>query len=89
MIQRQHRKRYGHFGNYVNFSQALKDSTGYETATIISKIKKDTEELIKNQTEYVPDDQAKTIFFLLGLNPQRGFNVVDLGGVVGTLLCNI
>ncbi|WP_322906514.1 methyltransferase, TIGR04325 family [Paenibacillus campi] len=78
--------RYGFFGNYASYEEALKQSTGYENPIIIEKIKQYTITHIKNlETRLDTRSQQLLTSFahIQATMPKNEYRILDFGGGMG------
>ena len=84
------KQKYGWFGDYETWKDALADSTGYESKSILEKVKTSTLLLRDNPSLFEYDTILKktsdynwhVLSFLLLISKQNGnnLNIIDYGG---------
>lgn len=91
---RRRRKKYGFFGNYSNWTNALQSSTGYDAQAILAKVK-NARLLVKNgqaafERDGVVFDKIQyswpllaALLYVATKNNNR-LNLIDFGGALGT-----
>lgn len=78
--------RYGFFGNYSSYEEALEQCTGYENPAIVEKITHSTETLIRSPK---PDLDSRSQQLLASFAhiqaalPKSEYRVLDFGGALG------